>query len=201
MVRENLTIDKILTRDAFLNAIRTLAAVGGSTNAVVHLLATAGRLGVKLELEVRLHPLQRSYVVVAVTVFLFQDFDKYGSHIPLMVNLLPSGKYLMEDFFYAGGLPVVLKQLIEAGEFHPEALTVNGKPIGVNNSDAECYKREVISSYSEPVQEKAGIAVLKVGLRQMSVLFGFCCFALDCALRIPFLSVDVFRAICLPMAA
>jgi L-arabonate dehydrase len=85
-----------------------------------------------------------------------------------MVNLLPSGKYLMEDFFYAGGLPVVLKQLIEAGQFQPEAMTVNGKSIGSNNADAECYKRDVISSYIEPVQDQAGIAVLKVCGGQIS---------------------------------
>lgn len=143
MVKENLTIDKVLTRNAFLNAIRTNAAIGGSTNAVVHLLAIAGRLGVKLSLE---------------------DFDAFGSRIPLLVNLMPSGKYLMEDLFYAGGLPVVLRELQEAGQLFEDALTVNGKPIGENNSTAECYNRDVIYPYSKPLQEAAGIAVLRGNL-------------------------------------
>ena len=86
----------------------------------------------------------------------------HGSSIPLQVNLMPSGKYLMEDFYYAGGLPVVLKQLIGAGIVNPNVLTVNGKPIGDNVADVECYNTNVIYPYDKPLQPKAGIAVLKV---------------------------------------
>src|SRR5438046_2737948 len=92
MVREDVRLSKILTREAFENAIVVNAAVGGSTNLIVHLLAIAGRIGVRLELD---------------------DFDRIGSRIPLLVNLMPSGKYLMEDYYYAGGLPVVLRELKE----------------------------------------------------------------------------------------
>ncbi|MEQ6121055.1 IlvD/Edd family dehydratase [Reichenbachiella sp. MALMAid0571] len=137
MVKEDLTLSKILTRKAFENAIVVNAAVGGSTNFIIHLQAIAGRIGVDLEL---------------------QDFDKLGSHIPLLVNLMPSGKFLMEDFFYAGGLPAVIRELKD--KIHNEAITVNGNAIGENNLDAECYNREVISTVVDPFQEEAGIAVL-----------------------------------------
>ena len=113
------------------------AAVGGSTNFIIHLQAIAGRIGVDLELK---------------------DFDQLGSHIPLLVNLMPSGKFLMEDFFYAGGLPAVIRELKD--KIHNEAITVNGLAIGENNLDAECYNREVISTVVDPFQEEAGIAVL-----------------------------------------
>jgi L-arabonate dehydrase len=141
MVKEDLTLSKILTREAFENAIVVNAAVGGSTNLIVHLLAIAGRIGVELKLE---------------------DFDRIGSHIPLLVNLMPSGKYLMEDYFYAGGLPVVLKELDKL--LHREAITVNGKPISENNQKAICYNRDVIFSIDEPLKKEAGIAVLKGNL-------------------------------------
>lgn len=137
MVKEDLKLSKILTRKAFENAIITNAAVGGSTNFVVHLLAIANRIGVDLDLK---------------------DFDDLGSRIPLLVNLMPSGKYLMEDFFYAGGLPAVIKELED--KLHADAITVNGKTIKENNESAPCYNREVIASFSEPFQEEAGIAVL-----------------------------------------
>jgi len=137
MVKEDLTISKILTREAFENAIVVNAAVGGSTNFIIHLQAIAGRIGVELELK---------------------DFDKLGSHIPLLVNLMPSGKFLMEDFFYAGGLPAVIRELKD--KIHNDAITVNGLAIGENNLDAECYNREVISTVVDPFQEEAGIAVL-----------------------------------------
>jgi dihydroxy-acid dehydratase len=142
-VREDQRISKVLTREAFENAIMALAAIGGSTNAVIHLLAIAGRIGVKLELE---------------------DFDRIGSRLPCFVNLQPSGKYLMEDFYYAGGLPVVLRELAEAGVLHKDALTVNGRTIGDNNKSADCYNREVIFPYSQPFKPAAGIAVLKGNL-------------------------------------
>lgn len=141
MVQENLTISSIITRQAMENAIIVNAAVGGSTNFVMHLLAIAGRLGIELDLE---------------------DFDRIGRKIPLLVNLKPSGKYLMEDFYYAGGLPVVIHEL--KNYLHNEALTVNGKSIGANNENPVCYNREVIASVAAPLQEHAGLAVLKGNL-------------------------------------
>ncbi len=137
MVREDLRLSKILTREAFENAIVANAAVGGSTNFVIHLTAIARRIGVELQL---------------------QDFDDIGSRIPLLANLMPSGKFLMEDFFYAGGLPAVLKEL--EGHLHNNALTVNGATIGENNKEAPCYKREVIAGIDAPFKEESGIAVL-----------------------------------------
>lgn len=142
MVREDLTMDKILTRQAFENAIRTNAAIGGSTNAVVHLIALAKRIGVELTLE---------------------DWE-LGSNVPCLVNLQPSGEYLMEDFYYAGGLPAVLKQLGEQGLLHRDALTVNGKTIWDNVSSAPNYDEKVITTFKEPFKPKAGIAVLKGNL-------------------------------------
>jgi dihydroxy-acid dehydratase len=142
MVREDLTMDKILTRQAFENAIRTNAAIGGSTNAVVHLIALAKRIGVELSLE---------------------DWE-LGSNVPCLVNLQPSGEYLMEDFYYAGGLPAVLKQLGEQGLLHREALTVNGKTIWDNVRNAPNYDEKVITTFAEPFKPKAGIAVLKGNL-------------------------------------
>ncbi|MBW9107283.1 IlvD/Edd family dehydratase [Paraburkholderia phenoliruptrix] len=142
MVREDLTMDKILTRQAFENAIRTNAAIGGSTNAVVHLIALAKRIGVELSLD---------------------DWE-LGSNVPCLVNLQPSGEYLMEDFYYAGGLPAVLKQLGEQGLLHREALTVNGKTIWDNVRNAQNYDEKVITRFEEPFKPKAGIAVLKGNL-------------------------------------
>jgi dihydroxy-acid dehydratase len=141
MVNEDLTLSKVLTRKAFENSIIINAAVGGSTNLIIHLIAIAGRIGVKLELE---------------------DFDKLGSKIPLLVNLMPSGKYLMEDFFYAGGLPVVLRELKNL--LHHDILTVNGKSLIENSSKAVCTNSDVIASIDKPFQIEAGIAVLKGNL-------------------------------------
>ena len=141
MVKEDLKISKILTRQAFENAIVVNAAVGGSTNFLIHLLAIAGRIGVELDLA---------------------DFDKIGSKIPLLVNMKPSGKYLMEDFYYAGGLPVVIKELKKY--LHNDAITVNGKKIGDNNAENICYNNDVIATIEEPFQKEAGIAVLKGNL-------------------------------------
>jgi dihydroxy-acid dehydratase len=141
MVKEDLKLSKILTREAFENAIVVNAGVGGSTNFIIHLLAIAGRIGVELNLE---------------------DFDKIGSKIPLLANLKPSGKYLMEDFYYAGGLPVVIKELKKY--LHNDSITVNGKSIGVNNTSPVCYNQEVIATVDKPLQENAGIAVLKGNL-------------------------------------
>jgi L-arabonate dehydrase len=141
MVREELRMSKILTRKAFENAIRVNAAIGGSTNAVVHLLALAGRIGTKLELA---------------------DFDRLGHDMPLLVNLMPSGRFLMEDLYYAGGLPAVIREL--GTLIHLDALTVNGKTMGENTGDAPCYDREVVAAFKQPIQEKAGIAVLRGNL-------------------------------------
>ncbi|MCB8882431.1 dihydroxy-acid dehydratase [Acidisoma cellulosilytica] len=143
MVNEDLTLSKILTLDAFENAIRTLAAIGGSTNAVVHLLAIAGRIGVELSLD---------------------DFDRLGKGVHCLVNLMPSGQFLMEDFYYAGGLPVVLKSLIEQGLLHEGALTANGRSIGENVARAECWNEEVITPFAEPFKPDAGIAILRGNL-------------------------------------
>ncbi len=141
MVKEDLKLSKVLTRKAFENSIIANAAIGGSTNFIIHLLAIAGRIGVDLELK---------------------DFDDLGSKIPLLLNLKPSGKYLMEDFFYAGGLPVVMQELKSL--LHNDVITVNGKTIGENYEKAPCYNRDVIATLSEPFQEEAGIAVLKGNL-------------------------------------
>jgi dihydroxy-acid dehydratase len=143
MVHEDVRMSQILTRKAFENAIFTNAAIGGSTNAVIHLIALAGRIGVKLTL---------------------QDWDKLGSHLPCLVNLLPSGKYFMEDFFYAGGLPVVLRELGEAGVLHRDAVTANGRSIWENVSEALCWNRDVIRPYATPLKTDAGIAVLRGNL-------------------------------------
>ena len=137
MVREDLRMSKILTREAFENAIRVNAAIGGSTNAVVHLLAIAGRAGVPLALD---------------------DFDRLGHDLPLLVDLQPSGRYLMEDFYYAGGVPAVVREL--GDRIHRDALTVSGKSIGEMTADAPCWNREVIRTFDAPLKERAGIAVL-----------------------------------------
>jgi len=143
MVKEDLRMSRILTREAFENAIRANAAIGGSTNAVIHLIAIAGRIGVPLALD---------------------DFDKIGSSLPCLVNIQPSGTHLMEDFFYAGGLPSVLRELGEAGALHRDALTVNGQTIWQNVIEAPCWNRDVIHPFKEPFKSNAGIAVLRGNL-------------------------------------
>lgn len=143
MVKEDVKVSKILTREAFENAIKINAAIGGSTNAIVHLLSIAGRVGVDLNLD---------------------DFDKLGHDIPLLLNLMPSGKFLMEDFYYAGGLPALIRELGE--QLHLDAMTVNGKTIGENTLEAPCYNREVIAEMSHPFKERSGIAVVKGNLAQ-----------------------------------
>jgi dihydroxy-acid dehydratase len=143
MVRDELRMSRILTRQAFENAIFANAAIGGSTNAVIHLIALAGRVGVPLCLD---------------------DFDRLGSSLPCLVNLQPSGQYLMEDFFYAGGLPFVLRQLGEAGVLHRDALTANGQTIWENVAVAPCWNSGVIRRFAEPFKASAGIAVLRGNL-------------------------------------
>jgi L-arabonate dehydrase len=137
MVHEDLRLSQILTRKNFENAIKVNSAIGGSTNFVIHMLAIAGRIGVELSLD---------------------DFDELGSHMPLLVNLMPSGQYLMEDFYYAGGLPVVIQELKH--ELHMDALTVNGKTIGENVAGVPCYDRKVIAEFDKPFQKDSGLAVL-----------------------------------------
>ncbi|UWR57121.1 IlvD/Edd family dehydratase [Phaeobacter inhibens] len=141
MVEEDIKPSDVLTREAFINAIMANAAVGGSTNAVVHLLALAGRVGVELSLD---------------------DFD-LGSDIPLLVNCMPSGQYLMEDFCYAGGMPVVLKQLADNGHLRSNT-TVLGGDILAYAEGAECFNDDVIKSFDEPVKPAAGLRVLRGNL-------------------------------------
>ena len=140
MVREDLRMSKILTRAALENAIFNNAAIGGSSNAVIHLLALARRVGVPLSLD---------------------DWDRLGSGLPCLVDLQPSGQHLMEDFFYAGGVPVVLRELAEAGVLNREALTANGHSIWENVAHAECWNREVIRTFAQPFKAHAGIAVVR----------------------------------------
>ena len=139
MVNEDVPLSRILTREAFENAIRVNAAIGGSTNAVIHLLALARRVGGELGLE---------------------DWDALGRGVHCLLNLMPSGEFLMEDFCYAGGLPVVIRELGEKGLLNRDALTVNGRTIWENNKDAECYDRQVISTFDAPFKAESGIRVL-----------------------------------------
>jgi L-arabonate dehydrase len=141
MIKEDLKLSDILTRDAFENAIKVNAAIGGSTNFVIHLLAIAGRIGVELKLD---------------------DFNHLSKNIPLIANLQPSGKYFMEDLFYAGGLPAVLKEL--DGILHRDCITANGKTIAVNYSNAISYNAEVISTLDSPFNSATGLAILRGNL-------------------------------------
>jgi dihydroxy-acid dehydratase len=143
MVKEKLQLSKILTRQAFENAIRVNAAIGGSTNAVIHLTAIARRIGVDLKLA---------------------DWDRLGRGVHTLVNLMPSGKYLMEDFYYAGGLPAVIRELGENGKLHKGAITANGRSLWDNNKDAPCWNRDVIHTFKKPFKKDTGIAVLRGNL-------------------------------------
>ena len=137
MVKEDLKLSKILTRKAFENAIKVNAAIGGSTNFVIHLLAIAGRIGVELELK---------------------DFNGLSENIPLIANLQPSGQYFMEDLFYAGGLPVVLKALDSI--LHRDCITANGKTMAENYSNATSYSNDVITTLDAPFNTATGLAIL-----------------------------------------
>ena len=144
MVWEDLRLSKILTKEAFENAIRVNAAIGGSTNAVIHLKAIAGRMGVALELE---------------------DWTRIGRGQPTVVDLLPSGRFLMEEFYYAGGLPGVIRRMGEGGMLpHKEALTANGKTLWENNNDAPIYDDEVIRPLDKPLLKDGGICILRGNL-------------------------------------
>jgi L-arabonate dehydrase len=144
MVREELTLSKILTRQAFENAIRVNAAIGGSTNAVIHLKAIAGRIGVPLELD---------------------DWTRIGRGTPTLVDLQPSGRYLMEEFYYAGGLPAVLRRLGEARLLpHPQAITANGRTLWDNVKDAPLYDEDVIRPLTQPLVADGSLRVLRGNL-------------------------------------
>lgn len=143
MAKDDLKPSDVMTRAAFENAIRTNGAIGGSTNAVIHLLAIAGRVGIDLNLD---------------------DWDRLGRDVATIVNLMPSGKYLMEEFFYAGGLPVVLKRLGEAGLLHKDALTVSGETQWDQVKDARNWNEDVIRPVENPLTDQGGIAVLRGNL-------------------------------------
>ena len=137
MVKEDLTLSKILTRDAFENAIKVNAAIGGSTNFVIHLLAIAARIGVELNLK---------------------DFDTYSQGIPLLANIQPSGEHYLEDLYYSGGMPAIMKEM--GSVMHQNALTVNGKSIGENCAKAEVYDRNIIGTMEAPFKPDSGIIVV-----------------------------------------
>jgi len=141
MVNEDLKMSKVLTRQAFENAIRVNAATGGSTNFVIHLLAIAGRIGVDLHLD---------------------DFDKFSLNIPLLANIQPSGAHFMEDLYYAGGLPALMNQM--KAHLHTSSITVNGKTVGENIADTPIYDPSIISSFDEPFKPDSGIAVVRGNL-------------------------------------
>jgi dihydroxy-acid dehydratase len=141
MVKEDLTPSKILTRHAFENAIMMNAAIGGSTNFVIHLLAIAGRIGVDLTLD---------------------DFDNYSKRIPLLANIQPSGENYMEDLYYSGGIPALVKEM--SSLIHRETITVNGKSIYENSADAEVHNRDVISKLEKPFKPESGIVVVRGNL-------------------------------------
>ena len=147
MIKDDRKPSDVMTKGSFINAIVTLAGIGGSTNAVVHLLAIAGRLGIKLTLD---------------------DFDKIGSNVPLLANLQPAGTHLMEDFFRAGGLLALLKELKDLMD--PKAITVTGKPLVDYLDDAEIFDETVISKRSNPLKDSAGIAVLKGNLAPLGAV-------------------------------
>jgi dihydroxy-acid dehydratase len=143
MVEADRKLSDILTREAFENAIKVNAAIGGSTNFVIHLLAIAGRIGVDLTID---------------------DFDALSVGIPLLANLQPSGEYFMEDFYYAGGLPVVIKELLP--QLHSGCITVNGKTMEENYREAACYNEQVISGIDQPFNDISGVVIVKGNLTE-----------------------------------
>ena len=143
MVREDLTLDRLLTRKAFENAIAVNAAIGGSTNAVIHLTAVARRMEVPLDIE---------------------DWHRIGREVPTLLNLQPSGSYMMQDFHEAGGLPVIIRDMCESGLLHADALTVTGKTLAENNATALCRNPDVIHRVAKPFMANSGVAVLRGNL-------------------------------------
>ena len=149
MVKEDLTPSKILTREAFENSIVLNSAIGGSTNAPIHINAIARHVGVELEIE---------------------DWEKVGLEIPMLVNLQPAGKYLGEDFHRAGGVPAVMNALLKAGKLHDSAITVNGKTVADNYADTTTKDTEVIRTFLKPMLENAGFIVLKGNVFDSAVM-------------------------------
>ena len=143
LVKQDVVMSRIVTRQALENAVRVNAAIGGSTNAVIHLIALARRMGLALSLD---------------------DWDTLGQRVPCLLNIMPSGRYLMEDFFEAGGLPAVIRELGERDLLHRDALTVNGRSLWDNNRDAPCWNRDVIHAFETPFKPEGGIVVLKGNL-------------------------------------
>ncbi|HDX5931655.1 IlvD/Edd family dehydratase [Acinetobacter baumannii] len=144
MVHEDLRLSKILTKEAFENAIKVNAAIGGSTNAVIHLKAIAGRIGVDLQLD---------------------DWNRVGRGMPTIVDLQPSGRFLMEEFYYSGGLPAVIRRMGEANLLpHPQALTVNGQTIWENCQQSPIYNNEVIRKIDNPIRQDGGMCILRGNL-------------------------------------
>lgn len=138
MVKEQLTLSKVLTREAFENAIKVNAAIGGSTNFIIHLTAIANRIGVPVDLE---------------------DFDRLSQDIPLLLNLAPSGKYMMEDFYYAGGLPYIIKEILP--QLHKDIITVSGYTVAEQVADAECWDKDVMTKANEPLSTLPSVVVVK----------------------------------------
>ncbi len=149
MVREDLRPSAIMTRDAFLNAIVVNSAIGGSTNAPVHLAAIARHMGVELELD---------------------DWQKYGHDVPLLVNLQPAGKYLGEDYFQAGGVPAVVAELMGQGLIREHALTANGRTLGENCAGRKIVLPEVIRSFKQPLKSRAGFIVMRGNLFDAAIM-------------------------------
>jgi dihydroxy-acid dehydratase len=149
IVHEDLKPSDIMTRKAFENAIVACSAIGGSTNAPIHINAIARHVGVKLSIE---------------------DWEKVGYDVPLLVNMQPAGKYLGEEYFRAGGLPAVMRQLFKAGKGHPDALTVNGKSFGDNVRKAEVQDADVIRAYKQPMKKQAGFKVLSGNLFDSAIM-------------------------------
>src|ERR1700736_211933 len=143
MRKEDVRLSKILTRAAFENAIRVNGAIGGSTNAVIHVVAIAGWIGIDVNLD---------------------DWDRLGRDVPTIVDLMPSGRFMMEDFYYAGGLPPVMRTLAERGLLHKDALTVNGRTAWENCREAPTFNAEVIRPFDRPLVAHGGIAVLRGNL-------------------------------------
>ncbi len=143
MVHEDLRMSQVLSRESFVNAVRAVTAVGGSTNAVIHLLALAGRTGIPFSLD---------------------DWDTLGRGVPTLVDLMPAGQFLMEDLYYAGGLPAVLRRLAESGLLETTARTVAGETLGAQCAESEVIDPRVIRPFENPLHEEGGIAVLRGNL-------------------------------------
>ncbi len=149
MVAEDLKPSDIMTRDAFINAIRVSSAIGGSSNAPIHMAAIARHVGVELDIE---------------------DWQTYGEEVPLLVNLQPAGEYLGEDYYHAGGVPAVVAQLIGQGLINEDAITVNGRSMGENCRDAEIMDENVIRPFDRPLKERAGFRVLRGNIFNSAVM-------------------------------